>query len=133
MAKILNRDDILAADDLVTEEVEVPEWGGSVYVRTMTGAERSHFELEIVPGVGSGDNRVEMLNLREKLLVLVLVDEDGQRLFSDKDIKVLGQKSAAALDRLFTVAQRLNGLSAADVAELEKNSDSAQRNGSGSD
>lgn len=130
---ILNREDILKAQDLVTEEVEVPEWGGSVFIRTMTGAERNAFELEVVPGVADGSNRMDVLNMREKLLVKVIVDDKGQRLFTDKDIKALGEKSAAALDRLFEVAQRLNRLSARDVEELEKNSVIAQNGGSGSD
>lgn len=133
MAKILSREDILSAHDLVTEEVEVPEWGGSVFIRTMTGAERNAFELEVVPGVADGSNKMDILNMREKLLVKVIVDEDGERMFTDKDIKALGQKSAAALDRLFEVAQRVNRLSAQDVEELEKNSVVFQNGGSGSD
>ena len=40
----LNREAILAAEDLPRELVEVPEWGGAVYVRALTGAERDQFE-----------------------------------------------------------------------------------------
>lgn len=131
---ILSREDILTAQDLVTEGVEVPEWGGSVFIRTLTGTERNTWELEAVPNANRGDYQsMELLNLREKLLVKVIVDEEGKRLFTDKDIKALGEKSAAALDRLFEVAQRLNRLSARDVEELEKNSVIAQNGGSGSD
>lgn len=133
MAKHLSRDQILSVQDLVVEEVDVPEWGGSVFIRTMTGTERNTFEIEVVPGVTDGSNRMDVLNMREKLLVRVIVDENGEHVFSDEDIKALGQKSAAALDRLFEVAQRLNRLSAQDVAELEKNSVSAQNGDSGSD
>ena len=52
--KLLSRDEILAASDLTKELVEVPEWGGSVYVRAMTGTERDSYEesvLEIRPVV----------------------------------------------------------------------------------
>lgn len=135
MAKILSREDILAVQDLVTEEVEVPEWGGSVFIRTMTGAERSTWETQITGGqLGSGgDIKVDISDLREHLLVRVIVDEKGERMFTDKEIKVLGGKSAAALDRLFEVAQRLNRLSDRDMEELEKNSVSALNGGSGSD
>jgi hypothetical protein len=54
---------------------------------------------------------------------LTIVDEEGNRLFSDADVKLLGQKSAAALDKLFEVAQKLSGLKDEDVEELAKNSE----------
>ena len=40
---ILSKDAILAADDLPRETVHVPEWGGDVYVRTMSGTDRDAF------------------------------------------------------------------------------------------
>jgi len=52
---------------------------------------------------------------------LTICDEEGTRLFAAKDMDELGKKSAAALDRIFTVAQRLNGLSGEDVEDLAKN------------
>ena len=41
----LTRDAILAAEDLRTEEVPVPEWGGSVIVRTLRGDDRDAYDL----------------------------------------------------------------------------------------
>ena len=40
------RESIIAANDLKRESVEVPEWGVTVYVRTMTGEERDQYEEE---------------------------------------------------------------------------------------
>lgn len=122
---VLNREAILAAEDLPRELVEVPEWGGAVYVRALTGAERDQFEASIVEQRGR-DVRMNMRNIRAKLVALTVVDEDGQRIFTDDDVAALGGKSAAALDRLFAVAQRLSGLSKEDVEELAKNSESGQ-------
>ena len=51
----------------------------------------------------------------------VIDPETGQRLFSEEDEYPLGAKSSAALDRIFAIAQELNGLRAADVDELAKN------------
>lgn len=124
-AVFLNREAILAAEDLPRELVEVPEWGGAVYVRALTGAERDQFEASIVEQRGR-DVRMNMRNIRAKLVALTVVDEDGQRIFTDDDVAALGGKSAAALDRLFAVAQRLSGLSKEDVEELAKNSESVQ-------
>jgi len=57
-------------------------------------------------------------NIRAKLSARTIVDTDGKRLFTDADIIKLGLKSAAALDRVFSAAQRLSRLTAQDVKEL---------------
>jgi len=115
----LTRDAILAADDLKKETVEVPEWGGSVTIREFTAAERDLFESEWLKGKAAG---TETDNIRARLVSRTLITDTGERMFSDAEIAILGNKSATALDRLFTVAQRINGMSGAAVDELEKNS-----------
>lgn len=132
---ILNREAILAAEDLPKEIVETPEWGGAVYVRALTGTERDKFEGSLADQIRPDGSvkKMDMTNIRAKLVALTVVDEDGQRIFSDADVKALGGKSAAVLDRLFAVAQRLSGFSKEDVEELAKNSEGAQSDGSTSD
>ena len=49
----LSREDILKAEDLPTEEVPVPEWGGSVLVRGLTGRERDLFETSMMVRQGA--------------------------------------------------------------------------------
>ncbi len=126
---LLDRDAILQAEDLQYEDVYVEEWGGAVRVRTLTGAERDAFEQSIVEQRGK-NTKMNLRNIRAKLVALTVVDEDGQRLFSDKDARLLGEKSASALDKIFDVAQRLSGLRDEDVEELAKNSESDQSEGS---
>ena len=41
---MLTKEAILAADDLPREKVDVPEWGGEVYVRALTGAQMQPVE-----------------------------------------------------------------------------------------
>jgi len=118
---MLSRSDILAFSDLPTEDVAVPEWSGSVRVRTLSGAERDAFEAASLQARGK-DRTVNLANLRARLCVLCLVDEQGARLFSDLDAEALGRKSAKALARVYDVAARLNGLTEADAEELAKNS-----------
>ena len=88
MSRILTAEEILQADDLPKELVEVPEWGGEVYVRTMTGLERDSWEGSIVkmkPRRVNGRNIQEpeiiFANARAKLLAKVLCDENGKSLF----------------------------------------------------
>jgi hypothetical protein len=120
LAKYLTKQQILDAQDLETKEVEVPEWGGTVLVKTMTGVERDAFESSVVKGKGK-NTTVNMANIRAKLVAASIVDQDGQRLFDDQDVQALGKKSAAALDRVFGVAQKLSKISQDDVEELAKN------------
>lgn len=117
---MLTREAILQAVDLLTEDVEVPEWGGIVRVRGLTGAERDRFEGSVVQVKGR-KAAMNLHNLRARLVALTAIDEDGERLFSSKDVEALGEKSAAALERVFSAAQRLSGLSDEDVEELTKN------------
>jgi hypothetical protein len=46
------------------------------------------------------------------------VDEDGNRLFNSGDVKMLGERSAKALGRVFDKCQEMNGLSDSDIDEL---------------
>lgn len=115
---MLSKEQILQADDLKKELVEVPEWDGQVWVRTLTGEELDSYETSIV-----GKGKSDMRNIRSRLIARCVVDQDGNRLFADNEAEQLGGKSAAALDRLYDVAMRLNGRSEKDQKELEKNSE----------
>ncbi len=121
---LLTRAAIEKVSELKTEEVEVPEWGGSVRIRELTGSERDSYEASIVGSKRTRRGREEtselnLRNIRARLVGMCLIGEDGARLYSDAEIGVLGAKSAAVLDRLFDACQRLSGISAADVKELE--------------
>ena len=111
---ILSKDAILAADDLPRESVSVPEWGGEVLVRTMSGTDRDAFEASLLEKEG------RMANVRARLVALTLCDARGDRLFGDGEIATLGRKSARALDRVFSVAQRLNGIGVDQVDAAKK-------------
>jgi hypothetical protein len=116
---ILNRDAILAALDLPKELVSVPEWGGDVYVRGLTGKERDQFEAGMIDQRGKSQV-VNLQNIRAKLASMSICDEDGKRLFTDADLAALAGKSAIALNRVFDVARKLSGLGDTDVEELTK-------------
>lgn len=116
----LDRGTILAAKDIKTEEVEVPEWGGTVRVRGMTGSERDEFEAEVAE-LRRGGVEVRRKHFRARLLLKTVVDEGGKALFAPADLEALGGKSVAALDRLVAVAMRLNGIEPASVEVAAKN------------
>ena len=119
----LTKNQILKSDDLPREEVEVPEWGGSVWVRSMSGTERDAFETSMMEEKDGKSKATNLRNIRARMAVLCCTDDKGERLFAHKDESAVGAKSASALDRIFSVAQKLNGMSNEDVEELAGNSE----------
>ena len=117
----LTADEILKADDLATEDVDVPEWGGKVRICTLRARDRDAYEASIIKVDVHNNVRQDYNNMRAKLLARTIVDEAGKRLFTDQQIEALGDKSAAAMDRCFSVASRLNAVSNSDLEELAKN------------
>jgi hypothetical protein len=127
----LTRDQILTVPDIVTEEVNIPQWGGSVRVRSLTMQQRGRFEFTHMDR--KGVNYAEAVTMmRARLVALAVVDHEGKRLFSDADVDTLNQKNPAAIETIFKVAMRLSGFTRQDVDSLEKNSASAQGESSSS-
>jgi hypothetical protein len=128
----LNRDAILGAVDVQNEKVPVPEWGGDVIVRGLTGDELDNFQGSIRQFRPSFDGKgmepvLVQDGMRAKLLVKCLVDEAGERLFADQDASALGAKNGSVIDRLYDVAARLSGLSEEEKEALEGNSETADQ------
>ncbi len=114
----LTRAAILDADDIDIKRVDVPEWGGHVFVKTMGGVERDAIEERIVATPGKERN---LSNLRAIITAASVCTDKGALLFSEEDIVALGAKSALALDRVFDVSKRMSGLTNDDVEELVGN------------
>ena len=112
----LTKDQIPAADDMGLFEVQVPEWGGSVFVRVMTVGERDSYENDWMVNKNKG---VE--NFRSKFLQRVLCDESGKLLFTSSEIDLLAGKSARVITRIWEAAMKHNALTDDDVEELAKN------------
>jgi hypothetical protein len=124
---LLSKSEILGAEDLKHEDVHVPQWGGSVRIRMMTGAERDEFRSSV-----SDEGCVAVGTFAAALLAATCIDEAGIRLFTMGDMAALQAKSATSLDGPAAVAIRLNGLSVTAVEDAEKNLSSTQSDDSGS-
>lgn len=109
---VITREQILSLDDLGSELVEVPQWGGVVRVRGMTLGEQDRFELTL---------REDKALVRARVLTWCVLDADtGRPLFLEGDAPALAQRSAAVFLRLWEAIARLSGL--VDEASLGKGS-----------
>ena len=113
----LTKEQILSADDLARKKLEIPEWGGHIWIAVMSGTARDRFETSVI-----GKNGVaNTLNIRAKLAAATITDENGELLFNESEIIKLGRKSASALDLIYEESQKINRLTDDDVEELAKN------------
>ncbi len=99
--KVLTAEDILAADDIKVEQLEVPEWGGVVYIKAMSAE----------AGAGLQDLTGEdRKNSAPKIASLCLCDADGNLLFSERQVVALRKKSMSAFMRIQRAVMRINGI-----------------------
>lgn len=113
------RDKILAAKEMPTEDVQTDEWAPFgvpfVRVRGLTSAERENWEH----WVGDAD-KDEQTFIREKLVAMTVV-EDGQPVFSRRDVNELSLLSSGAIIKIWDVARRLSGMRTEAEVKAEVN------------
>jgi hypothetical protein len=114
----LTREQIFAALDLPVKDVDVPEWGGHIGLRVMSGTEREEFEGSVLEAKERDESTKEF---RAKLVAFCAVDANGERLFSLEHLEALGKKSAVVIDRLADVCLRINAMGKY-IEVAEKNS-----------
>lgn len=122
---LLNKAQILGATDIVYEIVPVPEWGGDVRVRSLTGSERARITKATTVTDSKGTS-IDFARMQALAIVAGCVDEDGKQLFVADDVPALNAKSSKALFRLFQVITRLSGMDSEAEEAAAKNSDSTQ-------
>lgn len=100
-----------AARDLRREAVDVPEWGGGVWVRMLSGLEVIRLqewaqaqEAAVPDAVRRGVAQLV------RIVVLCVVDETGAQAFDEADESWLVGKSQEVLQRVVDVALRLSRL-----------------------
>jgi hypothetical protein len=134
----LSKDQILATKGrLKTERVKVPEWAtdgdDEVIVRELNARELDEWQesmqtrqLDGDPADKKAQRRLIVVpdtrNANAKLAARTLVNEKGERLFTDAEVVELGELSSQALIRVVEVAMRLCGLTDEDIDDAEGNS-----------
>lgn len=116
--KVLTKEDIFSVP-LQIQEVDVPEWGGIVYVKEMTALQIEQNAQAVIKNNGDTD-----YNKAVKLPVIhcirQVVDADGNRLFSEADTKKLSGKQGGAIRRVAKAVQELSGQGGKDNDAIVK-------------
>lgn len=105
--RLLTEADIIAIDDIETEVVEVPEWGGSVKLRGLS--------LDEVMAARAGGT-ADAASMSVKLLAASFAEPA----LSEAAVASLGKKSAAVVTRLLQVATRLSGMDTEALQRSER-------------
>jgi hypothetical protein len=99
--RIVSIEDILAADDLPTKTIPVPEWGGAVVIKGFSKA----VEMEIRRQAGGAEDfdseRFEML-----MFVYGVIEPQ----FTVEQLDLLKEKNSAPFDRVLSAVMDLAGL-----------------------
>lgn len=109
------REQILNADDIESELVEVPAWGVTIEVRSMDGRSRTR----LLKSAANNDGVIDMERMYPEMVILCSFDpETGERIFTEEDIDALLSKAAGPLELVATTAMRVSGMTgeAVDVA-----------------
>ena len=116
-----------AQSNVNIERVDVPEMDVYVFVRAVSAYEKDQADvarrkrLQAVAG-GDLDDADYMMNYRAYIAALCMANEDGSAFFSDALVgsDSLGQWPSRAIQRVFEVATRMNGLTKEDEQEAIK-------------
>ena len=115
------RDLIRSAEDTEREEYEVPEWGVTVLLVTMSAKQRADI-YTAMSGQSEGEVPLEQF-WRSVLLGCVRDPEDRSPIFTEDDIDwVLSEKNPDVIQRLSDAALRVSGMDAEAQDRLGKDS-----------
>lgn len=106
------RDKFLTIADLPVKVVDVPGWG-PVHLRTLSAAEADYL-------VSTDETGARLCAL---VATLAVSDEDGEKVFSNKDVEALTAKSPRALRAIFDAVLEMGKVTEETVGEAEKKSD----------
>lgn len=124
------RAQIMQAKPKIGEPVFIDEWGVNVWVRELTLGERDEFENAQLER-GEGGTTLNIIGLKERLVKLCLVNENGERIFEpNDDLSGLG---AAGIEQAFVACQRANRMTKSDADKVAASLQKARKNGNGTD
>lgn len=114
----LNRKAILEQSELLTADVEVPEWGdgAKVLVRELTAYEQMNIGVSAVDDDGNVDNS-QVADLYAAVVSMGLLDEKKRPQFTINQVKMLPSRYADVIARIANKILELSDMLAGEDAE----------------
>jgi hypothetical protein len=105
------------------EELTIPTSGLRVRIRSLTELELSRYQSATIASTGTGLKRSKLEDASRRLIVLCLVDGEGNPLLRDRDVARLAEWDSADTSFLYEECAKHCGINRQDVGELVKNSE----------
>ena len=120
---MLSREDILNVRDIQVKEIEVPEWGGTVYIRKLTRGQQDEFaKRRFAKTTVKGqdvDMEITMFGHDSWLVAQGVCDSEGKRLLKDADIPELNNKSGDIIGKIAIEIVNFSGMKE-DIEVVDK-------------
>lgn len=120
--RYLTAEEVLGADDVEYREVESPELGGWLVLRSPTDAAIQAWARKLDPE-SKGYTPQGAIQARADLVSKCAVRHDNrsERLFRPDQVEALSRKNAKPITRLFKVIMEMAGIGEKDLQEAEAN------------
>lgn len=112
MTKLLTLDDIKNVQDVRSEDVEIPEWGGKIIVSGVTITKGMNLLNQMQDDKGKIDN--------EKAMLYALLYGVTSPKFEESDLVWLKEKSMSSLMKVTEAFMRLSGFDTKAIPEARK-------------
>ena len=120
------REQVQAAEDGSADLYEVPEWGVTVEIRSMTARSRAHFVAEMASEdgtVGGVNDPDRIIGMWWHVIGQTCFDpESGERAFEDGDQEWLFEKNARVVNDLANACMEASGLTEEAAGDAGKGS-----------
>lgn len=104
---MLTKASIMNAKDRPLTSVDVPIWGGHIYLKPLCLKERAAYEKKYFEADGTYKDSTDP-NMFMELLSMMITNDRGVNLFTPKELKDLEMKNAGVMKELFEVALRVS-------------------------
>ncbi len=120
---IANREALLKLCKRRYATVDIPERNITVRIQSLSENEKSQYETCLIAKNGKGIMRERLQDATRRLLALCIVDDNGNRIFTDGDLSELANLDAFVSSRIYDACQEHCGFNKGDIDETVKNSE----------
>lgn len=120
---LTSRSDLLSLTKRRYKTVEISELGLTFRIQSLTEREKSEYETALLTKTGRSVSRERLTDAARRLMVLCLVDDNGDRLLEPADVGSLSQLDAIVATKIYDECQSHCGFGDDDIEQIVKNSE----------